>query len=159
CACRPAPAAQYLPRAEPWLRIVFIRVSSEARKRREVRGCPFPHIPDHLPATEGAVALRTSRNVERSVKRKIQIRLLTCRCVAVPRPRPLHPGEAVAVGAWFANRSRLPLHLGRQSAPGPAAPGLGLVPVDENNRGIWSEDFGAIIPAPGPGTIRFRLPV
>src|SRR4029077_19098305 len=122
-------------------------------------GRPFPDIADHLPAAEGAVALGTSRNVERSVEHKIQICMLARRCSAAPRPGPLHAGEATAVRARLSNRRRFPLRLGRQSAPGKAAPSLGLVPVDENNRSVRSEKFGAIVPAPCPDAVGFRLPV
>ena len=85
--------------------------------------------------------------------------MLARRCGAAPRPGPLDPGEAAAVGARLANRRRLPLRLGRQSAPSKAALSLGLVPVDENNRSVRSEKFGAIVPAPRPDAVGFRLPV
>src|SRR5260370_4158397 len=65
-----ASSAQHLARVEPGLRIVFVRIRCEARKRHEIRGRPFPHIADHLSATASAVADGTVGNIERSVERK-----------------------------------------------------------------------------------------
>src|SRR5262249_30888462 len=47
----------------------------------------------------------------------------------------------------------------RQPPPGPAAPCRGLVPIDENNRSIGTEDLSAIVAAPCPDAVRFPLPV
>src|SRR6476620_8210248 len=73
CARRPAPTAQYLSSSKPRLRIVFIGVGAKSGKRREVGGRPLPNISDHLPATECTVAARASRNIKRSIERKVEI--------------------------------------------------------------------------------------
>src|SRR6516162_6998045 len=56
-----ASPAQYLARIEPRLRIIFVWVRGEAGERHKIRRRPFPHIADHLPASEGAVACGASR--------------------------------------------------------------------------------------------------
>src|SRR6516165_2814684 len=149
----PTPAAQYLAFAEPGLRIVLVRIRSKSRKRHEVRRRPFPDIADHLPAAEGAVALGVSRDIERSVKSKIQIRVLMRWRGSAPGPRPLHLGKTIAISAWLANCRRLPLRLGGQPALRPATPGLGFVPVDENNRSVGRKNLGAVVAAPCPHTV------
>src|SRR5215469_1481964 len=149
----PTPAAQYLAFAKPWLRIVFIRIGSKSRKRHEVRRRPFPNIADHLPAAEGAVAPGAGCDIERSVKSKIQICILVRRRGTTPRPGTLHRGQTPAVGAWLADCCRFPLRLGGQPTLRPAAPGLGFVPVDENNRSVWRKDLGAVVAAPCPHAV------
>src|SRR5215469_5025264 len=149
----PTPAAQYLAFAKPWLRIVFVRIQSKSRKRHEVRRRPFPDIADHLPAAEGAVARGVSRDNERRVKSKIEIRVLMRWRGSAPGPRPLHLGKTIAISAWLANCRRLPLRLGGQPALRPAAPGLGFVPVDENNRSVGRKNLGAVVAAPCPHAV------
>src|SRR5215471_16167172 len=52
----PATALQHLLRAEIGLRVLLVRVADEARIRLEGVDDPFPDVPDHLPAAEGAIA-------------------------------------------------------------------------------------------------------
>src|SRR6516165_11678619 len=158
-AGRPTSAAQYLAFAKPRLRIVFIRIGSKTWKRHEVRRRPFPNIADRLPAAEGAVAPGAGCDIERSVKSKIQICILVRRRGTTPRPGTLHRGQTPAVGAWLADCCRFPLCLCGQPTLRPAAPGLGFVPVDENNRSVGRNDLDAVVAAPCPHTVRFRLPV
>ena len=159
CARSPASATQHFSSSKPWLGIILVGVSGKSGKRCEVGGCPFPNITEHLSAAECAVACRAGGNVERGVEGKVEIGMLARRCGAAPRPSPLHPGKTAAFGARLTEGRRFPFHLGRQSAPRPAAPCLGLVPVDERNRRVRSKRHGPIIAAPRPGAIRFRLPV
>src|SRR3990170_31257 len=53
---RPAAALQHLLRPKIRLRVLFVRVTLEARVRLEGVGHPFPDVADHLAAAEGAVA-------------------------------------------------------------------------------------------------------
>src|SRR5258708_1586060 len=57
--------AQHLARIEPRLRIVFVRVRGETRKRHEIRRRPFPYIAYHLAASERAVALGAAGDIQR----------------------------------------------------------------------------------------------
>src|ERR1700720_15998 len=65
CAGGEASAAQHLARVKPGLQIILVRIRGETGKRHKVGCRPFPHIADHLPAPEGAVARSASRDVER----------------------------------------------------------------------------------------------
>src|SRR5262249_14579906 len=62
-AGRERPAAQHLAGVEPGARIVFVRISREARERHEIRCRPFPHVADHLSAAERAVARGTGGHI------------------------------------------------------------------------------------------------
>src|SRR5215467_3736417 len=54
--CNISTASEYgIARIEPRLGIILVRIRREPGKGHEVRRCPFPHIANHLPATEGAV--------------------------------------------------------------------------------------------------------
>src|SRR5690242_21745583 len=70
---RPRTAAQYLARAEPWCRVVFIGIRRETGEGFKSRGGPFPHITEHLPAPPGAVASGKRRNVDDADDVTIQI--------------------------------------------------------------------------------------
>src|SRR5262249_61410566 len=52
CTRGEASPAQHLARVEPRLGIIFVWVGGEAGERHEIRRRPFPHIADHLPASE-----------------------------------------------------------------------------------------------------------
>src|SRR5262249_24291265 len=75
--------AQHLARVEPRLRIILVWVRGEAGERYEIRGRPFPHIADHLPASEGAVAGGAGSDIERVVEGEIEVGAFA----APPRPR------------------------------------------------------------------------
>src|SRR5262245_63638491 len=64
--------AQHLARVEPRLRIILVWVRGEAGERHEIRGRPFPHIADHLPASEGAVAGGAGSDIERVVEGEME---------------------------------------------------------------------------------------
>src|SRR5262245_21119464 len=131
-----ASTAQHLARVEPRLRVIRVGIGSEARKRHEVGRRPFPHIPDHLPASEGAVARGARGDVERAIEGKTEIGPLGARRRLAPRPAALDVGQTQAGRARLAHGGSLPFGLGGQPALSPVAIGLRLVPVDEGYRGV-----------------------
>src|SRR5262249_24754980 len=147
----------HLARVEPGLRIILVGIGSEAPERHEVGRRPFPHIPDHLPASEGAVARGAGGDVVRAVEGKTEAGALGARRRLAPRPAALGVGQAVRT--WLAHGGSLPFSLGGQPALGPVAVGLRLVPVDEGYRGVRRERFDFIVVAPRPAAALVIEPV
>src|SRR5262249_6942532 len=145
-----ASAAQHLARVEPGLRVILVGIGSEARKGHKVGRRPFPHIPDHLPASEGAVARGARGDVERAIEGKTEIGAPGARRCLAPRPAALDVGQTQAGRAWLAHCGSLPFGLSGQPALGPIAIGLRLVPVDESYRGVRRERFDFVVVAPRP---------
>src|SRR5262249_14257231 len=150
CARRPASAAQHFSFPKPWLRIILVGVGCKSWERGEVGGRPFPDITDHLPAAECAVATRASRNIHRSIERKIQICMIAGWHYLAPGPCSLHLGKPSLPDDRFAERRGLPLDFGRQPALGPAAPGVRFEPAYKHNGGIQLEFFRAVVATPLP---------
>ena len=103
---RPAPAAQYLARVEPRLRVVSVGICSEPCVRPEVRSRPLPDIADHLAAAESAVAFGTGGDGDRTVERIIEIG-------AGGRGRRVAPRPSAA----GASTRRIPSSVGIPMAP------------------------------------------
>src|SRR5262249_30892862 len=152
-------AAQHLSFSKPWLRIIVVGVGGKSGKRCEVRGRPFPNITDHLPAAECAVATRASRNIERTVERKVEICMIARRQHLAPGPNSFGLRETPSSGARFADPCRLPLGFCRQPALCPAAPGSGFVPVYKHDGGIQLQILRSVVAPPPPHAVRFWLPV
>src|SRR5262249_41543541 len=89
--------AQHLARVEPRLRIILVWIRGEAGERHEIRGRPFPHIADHLPASEGAVAGGAGSDIERTVEVEIEVSAFLARRPPPPRP-PAPPHSRAAPG-------------------------------------------------------------
>src|SRR5262245_17537394 len=151
--------AQHLARAEPRLRIILVWIRGEAGERHKIRGRPFPHIADHLPASEGAVARAAAGDIERTVEGEIEVGAFLARRRFAPGPAALAIGQAGAVGARFADSRGFPFGLGRKPALGPVAPGLRLVPVDECHRRLRRQLIGFVVASPRPATLVFFKPV
>src|SRR5262249_3246097 len=73
---------------------ILVGIGSKARERHEAGRRPFPHIPDHLPASEGAVARGARGDVERAVEGKTEIGAFGARRRLAPRPAALEVGQA-----------------------------------------------------------------
>ena len=69
----PTAATEHLVIPKPGLGIFLVRAGDKPRIRTEVARRPFPYIADHLPASEGAVAVGARRDIERSVDREIEV--------------------------------------------------------------------------------------
>src|SRR5262249_47531457 len=119
----------------------------------------FPHIPDHLPASEGAVARGARGDVERAIEGKTEIGAPGARRCLAPRPAALGVGQTQAGRAWLAHCGSLPFGLSGQPALGPIAIGLRLVPVDESYRGVRRERFDFVVVAPRPAVALVIEPV
>ena len=52
----PTATAEHHVRPEPRRRVFAVRIDYKAGVRAKDRGCPFPYVTDHLPASERAVA-------------------------------------------------------------------------------------------------------
>ena len=103
------------------LRIVLVRVNCEARKRHEVRCRPFPHVADHLPAAERAVARGARRR--RAVRRcEVKLGISEARRRLAPRPPALAVGQPQPSATGSPTGRSLPFGLGREPALGPVAP-------------------------------------
>src|SRR5262249_40630919 len=89
-------SAQHLARVEPRLRIILVWIRGEAGERHEIRGRPFPHIADHLPASEGAVAGGAGSDIERTVEGEIEVGAFLARPPFAPPPAALPLGQAGA---------------------------------------------------------------
>src|SRR5262249_25430825 len=152
-----ASAAQHLARVEPGLRVILVGIGSKARERHEAGRRPFPHIPDHLPASEGAVARGARGDVERAVEGKTEIGASGARRRLAPRPAALEVGQASRT--WLAHGGSLPFSLGGQPALGPVAVCLRLVPVNEGYRGVRRERFDFVVAAPRPAVALVIEPV
>src|SRR5439155_12262064 len=111
---------------------------------------PFPHVAEHLPAAERAVACWERRDVDRRREGEIEIGVPMVRRCLAPWPAALAVGKARAARYGLADRRRLPFRLGRQAAPRPAAPGLRLVPIDERDGRVGGQllSFGMAAPCP-----------
>src|SRR5262245_2957903 len=128
-ARRPGAAPEYLAGAEPGRGIIFIDIGREAGKRIERARRPFPDIAEHLPAAPGAVAFRAGAHVDAAEREAVEIGPRRIRRHVTPGERAL-AGSERPVGRRLGRGRRLPFDLGRQPAARPAAPGIGLVPVD-----------------------------
>src|SRR5262249_46526858 len=129
----PAAAAQHLARAEPGLRVVLVGVGREPAERLEVGRGPFPHVADHLPAAEGAVAVSQGVDVDRSVKSVVEVGMGWRRRLLAPWPASPCSGELHANRISLADRRDFPFGFAWQASPGPAAPRFGLEPAHEND--------------------------
>src|SRR5712691_9551899 len=108
-AGRPRSAAQRFSGAEPRLRIILVRVRGEAGKRQEIRGRPFPHVAEHLPAAERAVACWERCDVDRRREGEIEIGVPMVGRRLAPWPAALALGKPRAARDGLADRRRLPL--------------------------------------------------
>src|SRR5215813_12706741 len=159
CTRGEASPAQHLARVEPRLRIILVWVRGEAGERHEIRRRPFPHIADHLPASEGAVACGAGSDLERIVEGEIEVGAFAARRRLAPGPAALPVGQAGSVRARFADRRGFPFGLGRKPALGPVAPGLRLVPSDERHRRVRRELLDFVVAAPRPAAAVILEPV
>src|SRR5262249_13662091 len=151
--------AQHLARVEPRLRIILVWIRGEARERHEIRGRPFPHIADHLPASEGAVAGGAGSNIERTVEGEIEVGAFLARRPLAPGPVALAIGQAGAVRARLADSRGFPFGLGRKPALSPVAPGLRLVPIDKCHRRVRRQLIDFVVAAPRPAAAVMLKPV
>src|SRR5205823_5216135 len=98
---------------------------AEAWIGREVARGPLPHVAEHLPAAEGAVARRERADVDAAEAIAVEVRELGRGRVVAPGVAALARSERSS-RRGLAGRRDLPLELGRQAARSPAAIGGGL---------------------------------
>src|SRR5262245_50999372 len=127
----PAAAAQHLVRAEPGLRVLLIWVGDEARIGLEPILAPLPDVAVHLPAAEGAVAVRVRGDVDGAAGAPIEI----------------------GVGELGAGRGALPFGLAGQAAAGELAIRLRLMPAHVEHRFVRLERHPAIEHAALPAVL------
>jgi hypothetical protein len=141
---------------EPRLGVVLVRVGDKAREGAEVVRAPFPEVPDHLPQPERAVAVREGCNVHHVEQTPVQVGVARRGRLVSPGIEPHAGCYAPRVPRGLGRGGQLPLRLGRQAASGPAAVGLGLVPVDVDYGLVRGQRLDPVEVAAVPLTVSLR---
>src|SRR5204863_3872178 len=100
----PTTTTKHLVIAKPRFRILFVRTGDESQIRFEVAGRPFPHIPDHLPASECTVTCGQRVDRDTSQSAPIKICAFQLRIVVAPGIPAFAFCNAVTVCCWLAAR-------------------------------------------------------
>jgi hypothetical protein len=113
--------------------------------RPEVVRGPLPDVADHLPATPGAVPGWQRGHITAAQGVTVQLGACRARWGIAPGKAAFRAGQVETAGCCG-----LPLGFGRQPPAGPAAVGLGLIPVDVEDRPVRLQRQPAVEVAPKP---------
>ena len=142
--------------AEPGLRVFLVRIYDKPRIRREMIGRPFPYIADHLPATEGAIAIRVGAHFHQT---RAPVQVSSVRCGRIIAPGKMTALFTQTVAFRFPGGGNFPFRLCRESSISPIAVGLGFVPADMNYRQIFIERDMLIKDPLAPAAGGFAAPI
>src|SRR5215472_376229 len=153
----PGTTAQHLVRTKPGLGVFAIGIHLEAWIGFEIVSYPFPHVADHLTATERAVAGCKSSHVRRASGAATKVGLLRAW-------RRISPGKVTfALGPNTAQRlsrrRNFPFGFCREAPSCPIAIGFRLPPVHVQHWTMWLEVQPAVKIAPQPAPAAFTMPI
>ena len=154
----PGAAAEDFAGAETGLRVFFVRVGLETGEGQEIICRPLPDVAEHLSAAARAFAFGQSIDLDGMHRQPIEIG-------AGGRRGPLAPGivtfracDADRVGAGRRG-GQFPFGFRGQASPGPAAPGVGFVPVDVDDRPPGLERQPPVKVAAPPAAVVVAFPI
>src|SRR5437868_1209747 len=146
-------------RAEPRLRVLFVRIGHETRIGQEVTAGPLPDIAEHLSAAEGTIPIGEGCDIDAAERPAVQVGAAGSGRFIAPGKTSLALAESSTAGRRLSGSGHLPFSLGRQAAAGPAAISIRLVPVDMKDRPVELERKPLIEVAPLPPLAGQALPV
>ena len=158
-AGRPAPPPQNFSGSKPRFGKLLVQVNLESRIRKKIAARPFPHVSNHLPAAEGAVALWKGVHVDAPHPIPIQVCPRRHRRLVAPGETSFLGRKSLTVWLRFRGGSNLPLNFGWESTPCPTTIRFSLIPVDVDDRKVRFEWHPFVKMPTQPAAVRVTLPV